>query len=176
MLSRNKVDDLILLIQPDAGSIHPGFVAIHQRQRIPRILHKRVQHRVLKDDIRLKQKRILFAQPVFRQRQRIDVVRPVIDRVLHKGHRHGYIQRPDIILKLLSFIACHHDHASQISTLQLAQHPLDEGHAADLHHAFCIIPRQLLQPFSHPGGQYDCLHRSTLLLCDRQFTSAFLAG
>ena len=161
---RDERLDGVILVQLHAGSVHPGFVFVHQGQRLTRIIDDRLQHGILKDNIRLEQQRIIFTEQFFGKGQRIDIVRLVVIRVVDEHHRRLVVQRADMIDQFLPFIAHDNNDAGKMKSLDLTQHPVDQRNSVYLYHAFCIIFCQVFQPSAHPSCQNYCLHNQISLI------------
>lgn len=158
LLPGHKAGDLVLVVQGDAGAVHPGLIFVHQGQGVPGIGKEGGQDIVLKNDVGLEEDRVLFLQVFPGQGQGIDVVGLVIDGVVDIGDEGLRAQGGDIVLELLSLIPHHDDDPGEVMPVNLAEHPLDQGDSVDLHHALGVVFRQFLQALAHACRQYHCLH------------------
>ena len=103
----NEGSDPVVLVEQGAGPVHPALILVYQGQIRPGVVQQKIQHGILKDQIRFEQNRVLGAEVFFRQRQRIDVVGPVEDRIVNEFDGCGDGQTADVSLELLTLIADH---------------------------------------------------------------------
>ena len=158
VLAGDEGGDAVVGPQLHAGAVHPAFVLVHQGQGLPGVVQQLVDDGVLEDQVRLKQQGVVLAQIVLGQGQGIDVVGLVVNGVLDIDNGRPDAQGVDIFHELLALVAHHDDDAGQMAAFDLMEHPVDQGHPVDLHHALGPVLGQLLQPLAHARRQYDCLH------------------
>ena len=103
----NEGSDPVVLVEQGAGPVHPALILVYQGQIRPGVVQQKIQHGILKDQIGFEQNRVLGAEVFFRQRQRIDVVGPVEDRIVNEFDRRGDGQTADVSLELFTLIADH---------------------------------------------------------------------
>ena len=64
----------------------------------------------------------------------------------------------DVVLKFLTLIANYQYKAVKVQLCQLVDDPVNEFHAVDFNHAFCVVFGVFSQTLAHSGSQYYCLH------------------
>ena len=87
LLPRNKFQNIVRIGQFDARSVHPALVFIHQRERVARIVHQHTDNPVLHDQIGFEKQRVVRAKIVFGEIKRIDIVRLIVDGIVHEHDR-----------------------------------------------------------------------------------------
>ena len=117
-LSRNKIDNLVVLIHNQTCPVHPVFKLVHKRQRLARILKQQVNQRFLKNQIRFQQKGILFYQPVFCHGERVYVIGSVIHLIDDVFYRRINSQSVDKLHQIFTLIAHDHYNPRQILLIQ----------------------------------------------------------
>ena len=156
---RDEVDDVLFVVDLHHRAVHPTFVFGHQSQIGVGVLQDHRDQTVAEDEVALQQQRVVLLQPVLDDRQRVDVVRLVVDGVLGEF----YLQPPviavaDILAQLAALVAHHDDDPLEPLLLQLPEQPVDEPHTVHRDHTLRVVPRIFSQSAAHAGRQYNCLH------------------
>ena len=144
LASRNHGLDVVLVREEQAGAVHPGLVFGRQGQAVPGVLHQAAQHGVVKNDVGLQKQGILLQKVFPGKKQGINIVGLVIDGILHIFYGGGNIQGINMAYELLPLVANNQHNAGEPQLVQLSQGPVDEGGAAYLYHALCVVLGQLL--------------------------------
>ena len=81
---RDEVHDVLVFVQPYHCTVHPRLVLCHQCEIGVGIVEEHREQTVAEDEVALDEQRVVFLQFVLHDRERIDVVRLVVDGILGK--------------------------------------------------------------------------------------------
>ena len=170
LCSRNEGNDRIVVVKRDARSVHPRLVLVDERECVARVIDELADYRRIEYQIGLEEERVVLCELFFGERERIDIVRLVIDRVVDIGYRGLDPESLYVVRKFASLVTGNDYDSRKLQVFDLMKHAVNERNAVDLNHALGVVACQILEPLSHTRGKYNRLHKSFLL------RSRFLSG
>ena len=112
-LLRDEVHDVLVFIQSDHRTIHPGLILSHKCQIRIGILENHREKAVAEDEVALNEQRIIFLQLILHHRQRVNIIGFVVNRVLGIYNiQSPVITMTDIVYQFLSLIAYNYDNTA----------------------------------------------------------------
>ena len=155
----DEVHDVVVVVDSHHRAVHPRLVLAHQGQVGVGVVYEQSQHPVLKNQVRLKEQRVVLHELVLGQREREDVVGLVVDVVAHVFYvQRAVVSVADVSDEVVGLVAHNDDHPRQVELRELPEHPVDEPLAVDGKHAFGVLFCVFAQALAHSGCQYNCLH------------------
>ena len=149
VLLRHEALDEVVLVDRDAGAVHPALELVDDGHVRMRILQDLLEDGVLEDKVALDEERVVLDELVGGERQGVDVVGLVVDRVVDIVDPHTLPFPADMLPELRTLVSRHQDGAPEPQLRELSEHAVDEPHPVDLHHALGVVLGQLLEPLPH---------------------------
>ena len=95
IFSGDKRRDFIVARNFHARAVHPTFVLVDKGERLARVIDQFRKHGVFKNQIGLQKQRVFLAKIIPRQKQRVNIIRLVVNRVVDVNKRRLNSERRD---------------------------------------------------------------------------------
>ena len=111
----HEINDVVVTVDTHHRAVHPSLILCHKCQIRIWIGKNHLKHPVVKNQVTFNEQGVIFLQLLLYNRQRVNIVGLVVDRILGKfNFEFIIIAMTDIINKLLALISNNNHHSVEI--------------------------------------------------------------